>query len=68
MSTQDVQEINRSKFNLEAADAAHINWRGLRRFFASGAAVFLSGWSVPACRDSRLGVADCAVWRMRFGN
>ena len=39
MSNPDLQEIHRAKVNL---DTARIAWRELQRFFASGAAIYVS--------------------------
>ena len=39
MSTPDMDEVSRSKVNLETA---RIAWRELQRFFASGAAIYVS--------------------------
>lgn len=39
MSEPNVQEINRAKVNLETA---RIAWKEVQRFFASGAAIFVS--------------------------
>ncbi len=39
MSSPEVNEVNRAKVNLETA---RIAWRELQRFFASGAAIYVS--------------------------
>jgi hypothetical protein len=39
MSDPKLEEINRARVNLETA---RINWHELQRFFASGAAIFVS--------------------------
>jgi len=38
MSASELQELSRSKVNMETA---RIQWRELQRFFASGAAIFV---------------------------
>jgi hypothetical protein len=40
MKEQELKEINRTKVNLETS---RIAWRELQRFFASGAAIYVSG-------------------------
>jgi hypothetical protein len=39
MSSPELEEVNRTKVNLETA---RIAWRELQRFFASGAAIYVS--------------------------